>query len=317
MKTVFSEKGIDGDTSGEANFSPLFSNPSAGNGFRESTQISQVEADWQPMTTNSLSDLLERRNGKGRMQNGVPISHTSTNMPNGSFNTDFHAENSHNSHASEVSSNNFHEGFARVEPKLDAREIEKLKAHAYQEGYQQGFTQGHQQGFQKGDSESRMIWQKKIDKIESMLLSMGEVREQLFQKAREDIFRIVTIVPRKVLRFAMKLDPRAITSLVGSVLEDIPRQDRVVVKVAPDDLSLLEEGIPDLKRRLGGYTQVEVESSTQVTGGGALIVLESGRVEATIDRQMETFEQRAKEWILGSEPIDLESEAISSTYTPL
>jgi flagellar biosynthesis/type III secretory pathway protein FliH len=194
-------------------------------------------------------------------------------------------------------------------PRVDPRELERIKAQARQEGYQEGFA--------KGESEGRAVWQKRSDRLEQLLLSIGEAREALFHRVREDLVRIMCIVPRKILRQELKIDRRAIVSLVGSVLEELPRQDRVVVKVAPEDLSLLEEAIPDLRRRLGGYTQVEVEPSAQVNGGGAIVVVDGGRIEATIERQLETFEQRAREWLLGGSGTDLEPAPLPSSYAGL
>lgn len=179
-----------------------------------------------------------------------------------------------------------------VVPRVDPRELERIRAQARDEGYREGLA--------RGEAEGRNNWKKRIEQVEHLILSLGGVRESLFHLIREDVIKIMTLVPRKILRQALQINPQAIASMVGSILEELPRQERVVVKVAPEDLRLLEEALPDLKRRLGGYTQVEIEPSAQVTGGGAQLVTEGGRIDATIERQLETFEMRAREWILGA-----------------
>lgn len=177
-------------------------------------------------------------------------------------------------------------------PRVDPRELERIRAQARDEGYREGLA--------RGENEGRNNWKKRIEQVEHLILSLGGVRESLFHLIREDVIKIMTLVPRKILRQALQINPQAIASMVGSILEELPRQERVVVKVAPEDLHLLEEALPDLRRRLGGYTQVEIEPSAGVTGGGAQLVTEGGRIDATIERQLETFEMRAREWILGA-----------------
>lgn len=183
-------------------------------------------------------------------------------------------------------------GAAAAAPRVDPRELERIRTQAREEGYREGFARGEQ--------DARNAWLKRVEKVESLLRSLSEGREAVFHRVREDLVRIITLVPRKILRNAIQLEPQAVVSMVGSILEELPRQERLVVKVAPDDLRMLEEALPDLKRRLGGYTAVELEPSPQVSSGGAVIVTEGGRIDATLERQLETFELRAREWILGA-----------------
>lgn len=177
-------------------------------------------------------------------------------------------------------------------PRVDPRELERIRAQARDEGYREGFA--------KGEQDARNAWLKRVEKVESLLRSLSEGREAVFHRVREDLVRIITLVPRKILRSALQVEPQAVVGMVGSILEELPRQERLVVKVSPDDLRMLEEALPDLKRRLGGYTTVELEPSPQVSSGGAVIVTEGGRIDATLERQLETFELRAREWILGA-----------------
>lgn len=177
-------------------------------------------------------------------------------------------------------------------PRVDPRELERIRTQAREEGYREGFARGEQ--------DARNAWLKRVEKVESLLRSLSEGREAVFHRVREDLVRIITLVPRKILRNAIQLEPQAVVSMVGAILEELPRQERLVVKVSPDDLRMLEEALPELKRRLGGYTAVELEPSPQVSSGGAVIVTEGGRIDATLERQLETFELRAREWILGA-----------------
>lgn len=194
-------------------------------------------------------------------------------------------------------------------PRVDPRELERIRAQAREEGYKEGYA--------RGEIEGRNTWLKRTERVETLLLALGETREQLFRHIREDLVKIMTLVPRKILRQALQLNPQMIGAMVGSILEELPRQERVVVKVCPDDLRMLEEALPDIRRRLGGYTQVELEPSSQVSPGGAQLVTEGGRVDATIDRQLETFELRAREWILGATgTAATEGSAPAAAYTP-
>lgn len=192
---------------------------------------------------------------------------------------------------------------------MDPRELERIKVQAREEGYKEGYA--------RGEVEGRNTWLKRTERVETLLLALGETREQLFRHIREDLVKIMTLVPRKILRQALQLNPQMIGAMVGSILEELPRQERVVVKVCPEDLRMLEEALPDIRRRLGGYTQVELEPSSQVGPGGAQLVTEGGRVDATIDRQLETFELRAREWILGATgAAAAEGSAPAAAYTP-
>jgi len=197
----------------------------------------------------------------------------------------------------------------RADARVDPRDLESIRQAAHQEGYQEGLT--------RGDMEARAALQERLSRLDSLLMSLGEARESMFHQVRGDLVKIMCAVPRKILRQSLKIDPRAIVSLVGSVLDELPRQERVVVQVGSEDLKMLEEALPNLRKRLGGYTQIDVEASSQITGGGAVVVMEGGRVEATIERQLETFEQRSREWLLGETSSEISGGVIPLSYAPL
>jgi len=185
------------------------------------------------------------------------------------------------------------------QPKLDPMELERIREEARTEGYKEGYSSGEQA--------IKEEWESKVNRLEELLLAIGDTREALFQRVREDLVRILSAVPRKILRQVLRFETHAVKALVTSILEEIPRQERVVIKVSEDDLRFLEEAVPGIQRRLGGYTQIEIEPSRQVSKGGAILVIEGGEIDATIERQLETFDQKAREWLLGASDDDIES----------
>lgn len=201
-------------------------------------------------------------------------------------------------------------GSKQIQPEalrsVDPKELVRVKAQARAEG--------HEEGLRRGEAEGRKVFSERIEELEAMIVSLGEARELMFQRVREDLATILCIVPSKILRQAIKVQPQVIVSLVGSILEELPRQERVVVKVALEDLELIESAAPDLRRRLGGYTQVEIEPNSRLTRGSAEIEMAGGRVEATIERQLETFEERVREWLLGGEQVAPPSTQVPSSY---
>ena len=201
------------------------------------------------------------------------------------------------------------------EAKLQAKEImERAEQEAatlvdsatdrgFAEGKDQGLAQGREEGRQAGRAEAIAEVTPQLEDLQvafTAALAQWETdRNSMVLAAREDVLRLALAVAEKVTYRIIQTDSTVIGDQLAEALVLLVAPRAVTVAVAPQDRALVEAMLPELIDKINTCTHAAIRDDPSVTPGGCVISTGAGRIDATIERQI----QRIVDTLL-PQPID-------------
>ena len=170
-------------------------------------------------------------------------------------------------------------GYRRVEDKnliskaLD--EANAIRENAHREGYEEGLAAG----------------QETIEALKEAVAGMLSARESGLNSSADEIAGIAITVAEKIIKTEVACDQNMVLNMVRDTIDKAGRQNRtIIVKVNPDDVSLVKESlkedpIPNLKAEL------VVVDDPLVDAGSCIVETNSGLVDASFSTQLEILRQ--------------------------
>lgn len=174
-------------------------------------------------------------------------------------------------------------------------EAERLKREAAGKGHAEGLARGLQEGHAKGEAAGReRAYAEQREQLAALLERWGAAvehweaeRGRWMLEAREDVLRFACRFAERVVHRTVKLDPTIVVDQVATTLDLLMQPSRVRITVHPDDRPLVEAALPGLQRRIGEMAHLNLETDQAVERGGCVLGTDRGRVDATIERQIE------------------------------
>ncbi len=156
---------------------------------------------------------------------------------------------------------------------------------AYAKGKEAGFREGHSAG--SGESDTR--YEATIDEVQrrisGILLDIEESKRSLFRDAEHLVLKLAFEMARKIVGREISIDREIVCSVLKRALDYIGDRERIVVRVAPEDLETVtgrrEFWFP-ISERLSDIT---IEPDGRVEPGGCMIDSNSGMVDARLGVQ--------------------------------
>jgi flagellar biosynthesis/type III secretory pathway protein FliH len=91
----------------------------------------------------------------------------------------------------------------------------------------------------------------------------------------------------KVCHRIVETDGSAVADQVAEALHLVASPSAVTVCVNPQDRPFVESVLADLVERIGQCTHADLRDEPSVGRGGCIVTTDRGRIDATIDRQLE------------------------------
>ena len=109
----------------------------------------------------------------------------------------------------------------------------------------------------------------------------------LFRRTESDVVKLSLEIARRVLRRELTIDPSVLESLVKVALEKLQSQEISRVRVHPDHQAIMHSSLV----RCGAGQQIEVVGDPGQPHGGAIFEINNGKLDASIDTQLQEIEQ--------------------------
>ena len=198
-------------------------------------------------------------------------------------------------------------------------EAKKLIDAADERGYTDGFERGHAEGVIAGEKQGAQLAlaerSTQIDQLitqwSGALKSWDESRAAILQEARDDILRFAIEVAKRVVHRTVQIDGSIVADQISAALALLSRPTTIKVAIHPHDRPLVDGILPELIGKLGSSEHVSIATDESITRGGCIISTEGGRVDATIDTQL----QRIAEGVVPIDPMLQQPQNDASTST--
>ncbi|MBF0398468.1 MAG: HrpE/YscL family type III secretion apparatus protein [Desulfobacterales bacterium] len=144
------------------------------------------------------------------------------------------------------------------------------------------------------DAEKEYENQKKKGYEDGIALGKQHISEQMFElvdrsinyfaQIEEDICDIVLSALKKILKEYNKQD--VIINVVKNLLQIVRDQKKIVLKVSPNNVSLINQKIKEISSDYPNISYIDVVADDRINEDGCILESEIGIVDASIDVQL-------------------------------
>ena len=171
-------------------------------------------------------------------------------------------------------------------PVQEVTKIEETLIQEKQKSFEEGRAEGHQRGLNEGLSEARKI----LEKFDRAIADAVSQREALLEEAKQKVLDLVIQISRKVTYDAVRIDPETNLALISGVIDGLIDRSRLKIKVNPDYLPIIEQGIDRFLEGSTSIKEIAIEPDSRVRYGGCFIETPTGDIDARLESQFEVIE---------------------------
>jgi flagellar assembly protein FliH len=179
--------------------------------------------------------------------------------------------------------------------KINALVLEKLKdvqESAYKEGHELGLVEGTEKAYQ----DSKVEFVDRLNSFDNMLKNIETLKNRLLVQNEAELIKLVFLTAKKIALRDLESNREAVVEILKHVTGEMQSDERISVRLNPEDLLFLESLQDKTERRLQNFERMKFVPDEKVKSGGCLIETEYGSVDATVgervDRTWQTLESR-------------------------
>lgn len=176
---------------------------------------------------------------------------------------------------------------------------DELVAGAQGKGFEQGRAAGFEQGLAEGREQGQAdglagmkeqlaqlqaTWQEAVESWEAQ-------RGQLEADARQAVIRFALCMAEKLVHRTVEVDSTVIVDQVAAALSHVLRPTDMTVRIHPGDRAVLQQAMQTLLSRFDHLTHVHLVDDQQITAGGCVVTFGQGRIDATVQTQIQRVVQ--------------------------
>ena len=160
---------------------------------------------------------------------------------------------------------------------------------------QQGYDEGRQAGLDEANAQLSQA----TNALAEACRQLSSQRQKMLDGSREDMLRIVLAIAERVVLTELSAHREAINRTIQQAIQAAVSAEEFHIKINPADMDIVQEHKPLFIASLTGLTNIEFVADPSVTAGGCILESPVGRVDATIEAQMEELAQTLREAISG------------------
>jgi len=164
------------------------------------------------------------------------------------------------------------------------------------EAYEKGFAQGQKDGLDLGERKARETWKQMLALFEEL----ASLKAKAFSESEEEIVKLSLVIARKIVKREVGMDPDTVRRSVRSAVEFLNDKSFMRVLVHPGDMKNLEQYLPELAEEKK-IQRFELAEDHCVGPGGCILESGFGRINATIEDQLDELELEIKDFFQSKE----------------
>jgi flagellar assembly protein FliH len=175
-------------------------------------------------------------------------------------------------------------GYRRVDDRnLISRaeeEAKLIKENAMRDGFNQGLMIGKQQ----------------IEALGQSIHEFMYAKEASMDMIQEDLAELGLKIAEKIIKKEASIDRSVVLSIISDVIKDIGKDEKhIIIKVHPDDTSVVSDNLPNLFPSLQTEARILVEADNDIELGSCIIETKNGLVDARFQTQLDIIKNAFKE----------------------
>jgi flagellar assembly protein FliH len=174
-------------------------------------------------------------------------------------------------------------------------EAQKLAEGAEQRGFEQGRAAGYEQGLEEGRQTGHQeAMRQTADQLQQLqqawqnaLQDWQSSRNDLMLDAQQNLLSLSLAMARRIVHRLPQVDPQVIADQLLAAIEYVVRPSDIVVRIHPDDRGVVDEALPALMQSVAPITHASIVEDPSIARGGCEVRYGHGRIDATLDQQLD------------------------------
>lgn len=134
-----------------------------------------------------------------------------------------------------------------------------------------------------------------IKKLHEAIEEFFTFKDKVYSEVSEGILDISLEIAKKIINTEISVNPDILLNIISGILKDNGKgEDRIVIKVKPDDVNFVKSHIPELISNTQFEAKIAVISDSNIDIGGAIIETGNGLVDGSIETQLEIVKEAFK-----------------------
>ena len=176
------------------------------------------------------------------------------------------------------------------DPEEEPEDAETRLARLEREAYEKGFAQGQKDGLAL---EERQI-EEKGKQLEAFFSEMNDLRAQIYSEAEEELLKMSLLIAKKIIGEEVETNPQIIGRTIRSAMKYLVDKNQTRISINPEDMEEVRRILPEIAGLTkGGKFQVVEDHA--IKRGGCVLESGFGRINATLDDQIEMLEKEIDE----------------------
>lgn len=171
------------------------------------------------------------------------------------------------------------------------KELEAVRADAFNEGKQKGFAEGREEGLQQGLKESDQI----KTRFTEFMNSIEESWEKMAESVEHQIVLSACALCRHIIMECDYISSETLIRILEESSDSITGKKSLVIRVNPREHEIVSERAPELFPRFAETGEIRVVADRAITPGGCTLEAHSGKIDATVERRFEELIARIME----------------------
>ncbi|WP_456265096.1 MULTISPECIES: flagellar assembly protein FliH [unclassified Bacillus (in: firmicutes)] len=155
---------------------------------------------------------------------------------------------------------------------------------------------GYQDGFQKGEADAKMQYQAILDQANDIVSLARQDYEEKIESSAEQIVELAFELAKRVWNAAEDTKDQFL-ALVKQVIAEVKEYDDISIYVDPEHYEHVMEYKDELIRILQKDTHLAIYSDEKAPKGTCYVETSFGKVEASVDTQMNQLKEKLLEVI--------------------
>jgi flagellar assembly protein FliH len=164
-------------------------------------------------------------------------------------------------------------------------DFEERLARLEKEAYEKGFEQGQRDGLAL---EKRQM-EEKGRQLEKLLTEINGFKARLYSQGELDLLKLSILAAKTIIRQEVRTQPGIIGNTIRAALEYLVDKSMICIRISSEDIDEVRRILPDLSSLTrGGKFQLMEDNA--IEAGGCIIETGFGRINATIEDQLDMLE---------------------------
>ena len=163
-------------------------------------------------------------------------------------------------------------------------EADRLIQSADKRGYAEGLERGLAAARETGEREGRVL---AVERVAKELEQWQVDRSAMLADAREDVIRFAFALAQKVVHRLVQTDSTIVRDQLAATLALLSKPTAIEISVNPADRQFAQEVLPGLLASIARCEHASIHDDPTMTRGGCVIATAGGRIDATIQTQLE------------------------------